>query len=238
MAHPTHPIPPNTFAQCFFFRKAGLWQDISYLVGTCGHISGLTRVGAGWGKGSLPNCAVDALALCWRWHISLSLSAHVGTYWHPPWSPTTSADIAVSYNDTNGAASSNQGSTKGQCMQDMMFSLQKQLVLQCQNNLYWNAPKKKRMKCMFVCAIMIHLQTWHVFKFRLDMSERHGHVILSSIGRYSWARDLWPSHSANVLTAANAASTLRLNFRCFFGVWRHSKVSLCAQFCLASSSLI
>lgn len=37
----------------FFSAKQVFGKDISDLVGTCGHISGLTRVGAGWGKGML-----------------------------------------------------------------------------------------------------------------------------------------------------------------------------------------
>ena len=76
-----------------FLKKAGLWQDISYLVGTCGHFSGLTRVGAGWGKGKLPDCAI---VWCVALLAPILITYHICRYCSKPVFPTKRKEQKIS----------------------------------------------------------------------------------------------------------------------------------------------
>ena len=147
--HTQCPTLPSTHAQCFLFSQS---RSLARHLVPRGNLWPYFRLDTGRSRMGQRK---SAKLRCWCSCFVLTL-AHVGTYWHPPWSPTTSADIAVAYNDTNGAASSNQGSTKGQCMQDMMFSLPKQLVLQFQNHLHW-CPKEEMNVCLSVLS-------WSIFR--------------------------------------------------------------------------
>lgn len=121
--------------------------------------------------------------------------------WHPSWSPTTSADIALSR-----FFQQNARNKKSQWL--------KCFVIKSQYKIYTSPTTIKTWLCLLhmvyhVLSCFIRFpqcdtsssQTWHVWN-------PVGRIILSSsIGRYSWARDLWPSHSANVLTAACSFDT-------------------------------